>query len=69
MDLKSLRACGDFVEHDIFDFEKMTFLDFFDMHLMLFCIFSLYLVIFVQYLIILCIFSQYLRCMPLLNPP
>ena len=51
MDLKPLRVLGDFVEHCFFDFEKMTFLDLFDMYLMIFDINSQYLVRFSQYLV------------------
>ena len=51
MDLKSLRVFGDFVEHDFFDFDKMTFLDFIDMYLMIFDIDSECYVRFSQYLV------------------
>ena len=51
MDLKSLRVFCDFVEHWFFDFEKMSFLDIFDMYLMIFDINSQYLVRFSQYLV------------------
>ena len=36
MDFKSLRVVCDSVEHCVFNFEKMTFLEMFDMYLMIF---------------------------------
>ena len=51
MDLKSWRVLGDRVERCFFCFEKMTFLDVFDMYLMIVDLNSQYVVRFGQYLV------------------